>query len=37
MQSALIKQKDAETILELQAGFRLDVAEEKRTAPFYVQ
>ena len=31
-----LKQKDAEAILKLQAGFRLEYAE-KHTAPFYVQ
>ena len=32
-----LKQEDAEAVLKLEAGFRLDVAEEKHTAPFYVQ
>ena len=32
-----LKQKYAEAILKLQAGFRLDYAGKKHTAPFYVQ
>ena len=32
-----LRQEYAQAILKLQAWFRLDYAEEKHTAPFYVQ